>query len=141
MGWPTRKDSLPWIPVTTETNGANLNSTNSEGFYDPPSLHLTVLNSTSVLVNWSEPPHPKEVHVKGFRITYSTKSERVNDIVFFGPITIYRDSAREYLFSNLGMIKSFYSWMKVGVLEDIQTFIYGFYSAIFVHMYIFIKSL
>lgn len=101
VGWPTMKDSWPWIPLSVENIGANFNSTN-EGLFAPPSLHLTVLNSTSVLVNWSEPPRPKEAHVKGFRVTYSTKSNRVNDVVFFGPFTIFEDSAREYNFTNLG---------------------------------------
>ncbi|ODM98023.1 Protogenin B, partial [Orchesella cincta] len=108
MGWPTRKDSMPWTPVIV-SNLANRNSTNYnqthsitfDEYFAAPSMHLTVLNSTSALVNWSEPPRPKEISVKGFRITYSTKSERVNDVVFFGPITVYDDNAREHLFTNL----------------------------------------
>lgn len=113
MGWPTQKDNWRWEPLSVADNGANTNSSTnrSEVYFDPPSLHLTVLNSTSVLVNWSEPPRPKEVHVKGFRITYSTKSDRVNDVVFFGPITIYQDNAREFLFSNLGNDESFENLM------------------------------
>ncbi|CAL8107639.1 unnamed protein product [Orchesella dallaii] len=108
MGWPARKDSMEWTRVNASIF-ANRNSTNNneshsiifDEYFAAPSMHLTVLNSTSALVNWSEPPRPKEISVKGFRITYSTKSERVKDVVFFGPITVYNDNAREHLFTNL----------------------------------------
>lgn len=104
MGWPTKKETWQWLPVPILDHQYGVKNANStkEGYFIPPLLHLTVLNFTSVLLNWSEPPRSTEIKVKGFRVSYSTESKKVNADVFVGPVTIYNVNTREHLYTGFG---------------------------------------
>jgi hypothetical protein len=125
-GWPLNKEDIPWTRVNS-TN-IDINATKiPENFYDPPIMDLTVLNSTSILVNWSEPPRPKSLHLKGYRLTYSTEVGRVEDFVFFGPIYIYDYSEKSFLFSNFGEICRAYN-NEIYYADMFQCFLFLFSS-------------
>jgi len=70
-------------------------------------MHLTVLSPSSILVNWSEPPRPKEVLVKGYRLTYSTHASTINDVVFYGPFYVLDQQVHTFLFSDFGKSTSY----------------------------------
>lgn len=74
----------PWTRVNTTKLEANV----TDDYYAPPTMDLTVLNSSSILVNWSEPPRHKDLSLKGYRLTYSTEVGKIEDFVFFGPIHV-----------------------------------------------------
>jgi hypothetical protein len=110
VGWPLEKENFPWAYVDSTNFDTNSNSNSTAAaaalgaseYYKAPSMHLTVLNSTSILVNWSEPPRPKDISVKGYRLTYSKHARRINDVVFFGPFYVYEYQTLTYLFSDFG---------------------------------------
>ncbi|XP_035710982.1 protogenin isoform X2 [Folsomia candida] len=125
-GWPSDKENSPWTRVNTTKLEANV----TDDYYAPPTMDLTVLNSSSILVNWSEPPRHKDLSLKGYRLTYSTEVGKIEDFVFFGPIHTYNYSDRSYLFTNFAPSTSYEvhlqtfgdSWESEVVSKFIRTF-------------------
>ena len=109
-GLPSSSSSHNQQHLGTELNSTNVFHPNNaavdlEELFSPPSVHLTVINSTAVLVHWIEPPSRLRTNVtpKGFRLTYSTYHPRIDDLIHYGPIYILDYAIREYYFTNLGM--------------------------------------
>jgi len=100
-GWIPEKDTMYWIPVPPWRFG-NKKFKGWNTFFDeyfaPPLLELEDVNSTSALLQWTEPLRPKKIMVEGFRITYSTLTER-RSFFHHGLITIYDGKARQYSFN------------------------------------------
>jgi hypothetical protein len=126
-GWALEKERSPWTQINSTNFETNI--TIPEDFYEPPTVDLTVLNSTSILVNWSEPPRDKATKAKGFRLSYATDSEvgKVEDFIFFGPIYVYDYSERSYLFTNFGMVLQITCFLLLRKLKLLQLVVFLFF--------------
>ncbi|KAJ9593418.1 hypothetical protein L9F63_015044, partial [Diploptera punctata] len=75
-GWPNQSDDFEWKDEETPNYGP-------QNVPQAPVVHLTVVNSTSIEVTWSNPPEDK-YKPNGFKLYY----RRMNSEEKFGPIDL-----------------------------------------------------
>ncbi|CAG7726772.1 unnamed protein product [Allacma fusca] len=162
VGYPLEKDRIPWTripsvfmdsqeeetheeedssgvptPSSQQHLGTGSNSTNQHvsshlEIFSPPSVHLTVVNSTTILAHWIEPPRSLRTSVtpKGFRISYATYLPRIDDFIHYGPIDILDYEIREHIFTDFAPATSYEisvqtfgeSWESEVATKSIRTF-------------------